>query len=187
MASVTHVAASIVVDVPQTPWWLTMLQIFVPVATALLAAVVAYRFSLRGDREARFTEARLQVQRQALEATQNALADYWFWGQKALRARNLDDPDVVSGLEKASTALTVTHSRLQDRNLAESVLAWHTNVTVRIGAVAGSKTSYEEARRVISDENDEFNALCNALGNSLRDLSATPAEIVIRESPPIKV
>ena len=40
-----------VVNNPAAPWLFVMLQIFVPAATALLMAAVAYRFSVRGAKE----------------------------------------------------------------------------------------------------------------------------------------
>src|SRR5258708_32583562 len=150
-----------------------MLQIFVPVATALLVAAVAYRFGVRTDREARFAEARLQIQRQAIENAQQALADYWFWGQKVFRTRSISDPDVVTGLERASTQLSVTYSRLQDRQLADGIIVWHKHITVRMGSVIESQPSYDEAKLIIHSEDIHFLGLCNTLGNSLRDLSST--------------
>lgn len=44
-----------------------MLQIFVPVGSALGLALLGYRFALRSDLRAKGTEARLAIQRQALE------------------------------------------------------------------------------------------------------------------------
>lgn len=175
MVYASHAKTPVVVNVPGTPWWLAMLQIFVPVATALMAAVVAYRFSVRGDREAKFTEARVQIQRQAIEDAQQAVADYWFWGQKAIRAGGISVPDIISGLEQASTQLAVTYSRLQDRQLADDIVDWHSHITSRIASITGSPLSNEGARQLIHAEDGPFLELCDRLGNSLRDLSATPA------------
>lgn len=71
--------------VPETAWWLSMLQIFVPVGSALALALLGYRFTLRSDLRAKGTEARLAIQRQALEEAQHALMTFWVSAAKLLR------------------------------------------------------------------------------------------------------
>lgn len=151
-----------------------MLQIFVPVATALLAAVIAYRYGLRSDREARITEARLEVQRAALADGQQAFADFWAAAYKLLTTGKLTNDSLNSAVETTSIQLMVSYSRLQDRQLAEKISTWQGKIAVLTAKATstGNPMPVHEARVYY----DEFVDLCNQLGSSLRELSYAPAE-----------
>jgi hypothetical protein len=147
-----------------------MLQIFVPVATALLAAVVAYRYSLRADQKARITEARLEIQREALAEGQQAFANFWISIYKILVTGNFTNDNLNVMVEQTSIQLAVTYSRLQDQRLAEKLSAWQDKialVTTRVSST-GNPMPTDQARVYY----DEFIDLCNQLGASLRELSS---------------
>ena len=95
---------------------------FVLVASALGLAILGYRFTLRSDLRGRRTEARLSIQRRALEDAQQSLMTFWVAAAKLLRTDHqarLDNKDLLFALEDASAAVTVTYSRLLDRELAD--------------------------------------------------------------------
>jgi len=169
------VLTCVVVPPPaETSWWLTMLQIFVPVATALLVAVLAYRYGLRADRSARVIEARLEVQRAALANGQQAFADYWASAYKLLRTGNMSNPDLTSKLEQTSIQVMVAYSQLQDRDLAEKISTWQHNIALLTAQATSTRTPMGQDE--LNRHYQEFVTLCNQLGSSLREVSSVPVE-----------
>jgi hypothetical protein len=146
-----------------------MLQIFVPVGSALGLALLGYRFTLRSDLRAKGTEARLAIQRQALEDAQHALMTFWVSAAKLLRyalPERLEKKELLSRLEEASSAATVAYSRLLDRQLADNVAEWQHSTSLRLQP-PGALSSVE-----VNAEHADFVALCGRLGERLRELTA---------------
>jgi hypothetical protein len=156
---------------PETSWWLTMLQIFVPVATALLVAVLAYHYSLDADLRAKITEARWDVQRRALADGQQAIVDHWNCAYKLLQTGDPSNSDITSKLEQTNIQVMVTHSRLRDRDLAGKIKTWQEDVAALL-----SIQRTPARTRMPSDDlyacSQEFVALCNEIGSSLREVSS---------------
>ena len=146
-----------------------MLQIFVPVCSALGLALLGYRFTLRSDLRARGTEARLAIQGQALEDAQHALMTFWISAAKLLRyalPERLEKKELLSRLEEASSAATVAYSRLLDRQLADSVAEWQHTTSLRLQSPEALSSAEVNA------EHADFVALCDRLGETLRELTA---------------
>jgi len=184
MGCTPNVVTCVVVNIPATPWWLAMLQIFVPLATALAVAFLAYRFSVSQDRKTKNHEARLQIQRKALEDAQQALADYWFFAGKMLRSDNPNDTKLELGLEQAINQLTVALSRIDGRSLAKDVDAWREGVNQHLKSarkpspLPGVKEkARERAKEIIHNEDKTFDKLCDDFGDRLRKLSPRPYDL----------
>lgn len=155
--------------VPDTAWWLSMLQVFVPVVSALGLAVLGYRFTLRSDLRGRRTEARLSIQRQALEDAQQSLMTFWGAAAKQLRTdyqARLDNKDLLFAMEDASAAVTVAYSRLVNRKLADDMADWHFATSKSLRSPAA--WSQDE----VAAAHASFVALSNRLGVGLRELTA---------------
>jgi hypothetical protein len=156
-------------NVPATAWWLSMLQIFVPVGSALGLALIGYRCTLRSDLQAKGTEARLAIQRQALEDAQHALMTFWVSAAKLLRyalPERLEKKELLSRLEEASSAATVAYSRLLDRQLADNVAEWQHSTSLLLQSPEALSSPEVNA------EHADFVALCDRLGERLRELTA---------------
>jgi len=123
------------VTVPQPAWWLNMLQISVPVASALGLALLGYRIAVASDLRAKGTEARLKIERRAIEETQSALMSYWLSAAKLLRFPRQERAamqDLTFKMQDASAAITVGYSRLMDRNLADDLATWHYATSLKV-------------------------------------------------------
>jgi hypothetical protein len=158
------------VSVPGTPWWLSMLQVFVPVVSALGLAVLGYYFTLKSDLRSKSTEARLNIQRQALEDAHAALSSFWNCAARLLRypfEMRLAQKELISKMEDASVGVTVSSSRLADQELADDMIDWHFAVANLLTSRTG--LSADEVNR----QNAGFTAVSNRRGQALRELSAT--------------
>jgi hypothetical protein len=145
-----------------------MLQIFVPVASALALALLGYRFTLRSDLRLKGAEARLTIQRQAIDDVQQALRTFWITAAKLLRVtqeERLRDTELLSKLEDAGAALTLGHSRLQDRQLADDMAEWHHATNVKVGS------PQVQSREAVSRAHQTFVVLSDRLGATLRELT----------------
>jgi len=145
-----------------------MLQVFVPVGSALALALLGYWFTLRSDREAKATEARLAIQRRALEDAQRALMKFWLSAAKLLRFpqhERLDKKDLLAAMEDASAAVTVAYSRLQDRQLADDMADWHYATAQHL------QSSPPLSAVDVNARNPDFASLSNRLGERLRELT----------------
>jgi hypothetical protein len=170
MACPHSAVACAIASVPDTAWWLSMLQVFVPVASALGLALLGYYFTLKSDLRAKSTEARLAIQRQALEDAQHALMTFWTCAAKLLRypfSERLERRDLVTGLEDASVEVTVAHSRLADRQLADDIAIWHFATSLRLQSERAAQSADD-----VNTEHMRFVALSNRMGVALRELSA---------------
>jgi hypothetical protein len=131
--------------------------------------LLGYWFTLRSDLRSKGAEARLAIQRQAIDDVQQALKTFWVAAAKLLRVsleERLRKAELLSKLEEAGTVLTVGHSRLQDRQLADDVADWHHATALKVGST--QVLSKDE----VSSEHKNFVALSDRLGARLRELTA---------------
>jgi hypothetical protein len=113
----------------------------------------------------------LEVQRTALADGQQAIVDHWNCAYKLLQTGSPSNSDITSKLEQTGTQVMVSHSRLQDEDLAEKILAWQERVTALVDAQptpAGTPMPWNE----LNAYSQEFIALCNEIGSSLRKVSS---------------
>lgn len=95
---------------------------------------------------------------------------FWVSAAKLLRyalPERLEKKELLSRLEEASSAATVAYSRLLDRQLADNVAEWQHSTSLRLqspGALSSAEVNAEHAG---------FVALCDRLGERLRELTAT--------------
>ena len=100
----------VVVSVPRMPWWLDMLRIFVPVASALGLALLGYRFTLRSGPRSRRAQARPTIQCQLMDDVQQALKTFWVVAGQLLRVPQgecFQRREQLSALVEASVAATI--------------------------------------------------------------------------------
>jgi hypothetical protein len=146
-----------------------MLQIFVPVTGALALALLGYKFTLRSDLRIKGAEARLTIQRQAMDDVQQALRNFWLAAARLLMAsggQRLQETDLLSIIDESGAILIVGISRLQDRQLADDVADWHHSIVLKVA----SPTVL--SREDVSNEHNDFIKLSNRLGAKLRELIA---------------
>jgi hypothetical protein len=173
MACPHSALACAIATVPDTRWWLSMVQVFVPVASALGLALLGYSLTLKSDLRAKSIEARLSIERQALEDAQQALMTFWVSAAKLLRYSlpdRLERKDLLSKLEHASSAVMVAYSRLEDRQLASDIADWQHSTSLRLRSAEAVSTVE------LNDGHPEFVAISDRLGEQLRELTATGAK-----------